>query len=793
MHVYFLLLITNAILLIAALFLIASNIRKSERIRRFSRIIEEMEERISIYCDAINDGVCTYDQDQGYIKDYNAVFARWFLRNESGPNNVSVGVCCSTKTPFTLSEFKKNINKASPDRPARFEWSAVTRDDQKLLFLVSVYIMGTENRNKKVLVFHDITAEKEMGGELDHLNNILESIGEGIAIADMEGRITFVNKTWADMHGYSQRDLIGKHIRIFHSDKQFKQEVEPFIEMVVRKGIYSGEVGHMHADGTEFPTHMTTSIIKDHEGVPIGFTTIAADLSEQKKVEAALRASEIKFRQLFNLMPEPIAFSDLPGRFFDVNDEFCKLCGYSRHETLGKTALELGFDPDRHQEFINSVTKNGEVNGFETEIKAKDGNRFTVLLFARMIEVQDRFFILTVLHDVTEQRRLESRLAEAEKLEAIGTLAGGIAHDFNNILSAILGYVELCLLKTEPGSKISSHLNGILKATNRAQDLIKRILAVSRHAAQPEKPIHIESIVEDVLGLMRASLPSRIEIKHEQSGPCGRIKADPGQIHQLLMNLCTNAGQSMEEEGGTLFVGIDEVDIRPEAFQPVDSLAPGPYLRITVRDSGHGIEPDILKKIFDPYFTTRPKGNGTGLGLSVVQGIARKYKGAVTVSSRPGAGSTFCVYLPVCDHDEIFEKVSKKASGDDLPLGHETILIADDESAIVETGGELLSRLGYKVETVLKGGDAIALFEENPDRFDLVISDMTMPDMTGDDLAARLIGIRPGLPVILCTGYTTRMDENTARKKGIKAFLYKPVSISLLARTIRDVLDSGQA
>ncbi|NOY69521.1 MAG: PAS domain S-box protein [Deltaproteobacteria bacterium] len=793
MQVSIFLLIFIALLLAAVLLLVASNIRKSDRINRFRGRIENLEKRISLFRDIVNDGICTYDPESMSITSCNSAFTNWFAGSESEYGRMPIDLFCTAGSPYTVSDLKECVKKVAANTPVHFEWSAVTRDGNNLRFMVSAHAIdaGTDS-DPIVFIFHDVTDRKHMGDELTRLAGILESIGEGVATADIDGNITFVNKRWADMHGYSQRDLIGKHIRIFHSDKQLQEDVEPFNEMVIRKKVHSGEVGHMHADGTLFPTHMTTTLISDQNGEPAGFTAMATDLCEQKKVEAALRSSEIKFRQLFSLMPEPITLADLAGRIFDVNEKFCDLSGYTRHEIIGKTPLDLGFDPDQRQEFINALTKSGEVNGFETGLTVKDGSRFAILLFARLIEIRGDFFTLTVLHDITDQRRLEKRLGEAEKMEAIGTLAGGIAHDFNNILSAILGYSELSLLKTDPASKVFNHLNNILKATNRARDLIRRILAVSRHDVQAKKPIRIEPIVDDVVGLMRASLPSLIDIRKNISKPEGKVMADQGQIHQVLMNLCTNAGQSMEENGGVLVLGVDEVNITSHAITTGSNLNPGKYVRITIRDTGCGIQEGVMKKIFDPYFTTKPRGNGTGLGLSVVQSIIQKHGGAITVSSMPKSGSTFTVYLPTID--VVGSPVNQIAKPDDkrLPKGSESILIADDETAIVETEGELLSRLGYRVKTAGSGKDALLLFKANPDHFDLVVSDMTMPDMAGDELAARLMNIRPDFPVVLCTGYTTRMNEEEARKKGIKAFLYKPVSITRLARTIREVLDAGE-
>ncbi|MGM0453764.1 MAG: PAS domain-containing hybrid sensor histidine kinase/response regulator [Thermodesulfobacteriota bacterium] len=629
-------------------------------------------------------------------------------------------------------------------------------------------------------------AEKQVAS----LKNILESIGQGIVAVDADGCVAYANQAWADMHGQVRDEIVGWHIKRFHSEEQFKQEVRPFTEIVARKGSHSCEISHIRADGTPFPTHMTASLQKDADDQSDGFIGVAADISEQKKVEDALRASEIKFRHLFSLSPEPITVSDLTGRIYEVNEKFCRLTGYSRRRVIGKTALDLGFTPEKWQQIIHALTTEGEVAGHEIDFYAENQQKHHMLIFAKLIEIKDEFVVLSVLHDITEQRRLEDRLRESQKLEAIGTLAGGIAHDFNNILSAILGYVELSMLKTDRNHKVFSYLDQVLKAANRAKDLVRQILSVSRQSEQQNKPVHVQPVVEDVLKLMRASLPSSVEIREQIDRQTGPIMADTGQIHQVLMNLCTNAGQSMNEGGGTLTVGLDTVKIGPADISPDFDISPGAYARITVCDTGHGMSADVEKRIFDPYFTTKVKGMGTGLGLAVVQGIVKKQGGTVTVSSKIGEGTEFAIYLPIIQKIGAEEKEAPASiAPEDVPGGDEKILLVDDEAAIVDTGQQMLEHLGYTVRACANSSEALSAFREQPDKYDLVITDMTMPDMTGDELSRQIMAIRADIPVLLCTGYNPRIDKQSARAMGIKAFVFKPINLKNLAATIRGVLD----
>jgi signal transduction histidine kinase/DNA-binding response OmpR family regulator len=385
-----------------------------------------------------------------------------------------------------------------------------------------------------------------------------------------------------------------------------------------------------------------------------------------------------------------------------------------------------------------------------------------------------------------ERIELQQHLQRSQKLEALGTLAAGIAHDFNNILGAMIGYAELALLNTPEGSRSRDSIGMVLTAGERAKDLVKQILAFSRQTDEERKPIQITHIVNEVVKFMRASLPSTIEIHKNIGRDIGIIQADPVQIHQVLMNLFTNAHHAMSQEGGLLDIQISSVSLGSEYADAPPDLKPGPYVRVTVKDTGHGMDALTLARIFDPYFTTKEKGVGTGLGLAVVHGIVKKYGGGITVQSEPGQGTKFDLYFPVIRKESVSETPIPK----DLPTGHERILLVDDDQLHLEVVQKTLEYLGYHVEPMTSSVAALTLFGAAPHRYDLVVTDMTMPTMTGDKLAMELMRIRADVPVILCTGYSDKIMEEKARATGIKAFVMKPVLIAQMARAVRDALDN---
>jgi signal transduction histidine kinase/ActR/RegA family two-component response regulator len=388
-----------------------------------------------------------------------------------------------------------------------------------------------------------------------------------------------------------------------------------------------------------------------------------------------------------------------------------------------------------------------------------------------------------------ERKKIERQLLHSQKMEAIGTLAGGIAHDFNNILSAIVGFTELSLMCSDPQPKLKDNLEKTLRASFRAKDLIRQILTFSREAKEEPKPIQIKTVVSETLEFFRASFPTTIDIKRDLKSD-GTVFADPSQIHQLIMNLCTNAGHAMEETGGgTLSVVLRDV-VLDSMKDPNDPMLPmGDYIKLSIQDTGCGMAMETVDKIFNPFFTTRKNGKGTGLGLSVVHGIVRRCKGAVTVESAPGKGSTFHVFLP---NYEIYS-AKKGAAPEIIPQGGERILVVDDDPVQMEIAGQQLKMLGYAVSTFTDSSEALQHFREQPENYDLVITDQTMPKISGTVLAEEMLQIRPELPIIICTGFGDNVFEEKVHAMGIRGCLMKPLSIHELATAIRKYLERPEA
>ncbi len=391
--------------------------------------------------------------------------------------------------------------------------------------------------------------------------------------------------------------------------------------------------------------------------------------------------------------------------------------------------------------------------------------------------------------EMEEHQRAEARFRHAQKMEALGTLAGGIAHDFNNILFPIIGYTELMMDDVPENGPMHRNLEQILKAAFRAKELVSQILAFGRRGETGKSPLNIRLAVKEALNLLQATLPATIAIQQKIQKDCGSVLGNPTQIHQVMMNLCTNAYHAMREKGGVLSVEMDECEMDEGENSLLPGMAPGNYVRICVSDTGQGMSGDIREQIFDPYFTTKEPGEGTGLGLSVVHGIVKSHQGHISVQSRIGEGSVFEIYLPVV---EKYADCAPAESAENIPGGTENILLVDDEYQIVQMEKQMLHGLGYRVQGMTDSTAALELFRKNPDDFDLVITDMTMPGITGIQLAREILRIRPDIPLILCTGFSGTISGEQARAKGIREYIMKPVLKREMAKTIRRVLDTSE-
>jgi len=519
------------------------------------------------------------------------------------------------------------------------------------------------------------------------------------------------------------------------------------------------------------------------------------DITDRKQAEVSLIKSESQFRNLFNSITDLIYTQDMEGRFISTNSAMLRLFGYDMDEFIGNSAADF-MEPELQSGFnsryLEVIKKQGHHEGVACYFK-KNKEKIYIEYKSFLVKPDDdEFYISGFGRDVTEKvlsekkiEQLQKQVAQAQKMESIGTLAGGIAHDFNNILYPIVGHTEMLMEDFPDAGSTRDSLNAIYTGSLRAKDLVQQILAFARQEKTELKLMKMQPIIKEAMKLIRSTIPATISIRQDLKPDCGPVSADPTQIHQIVMNLATNAYHAMEENGGELKVNLKEIELGEDDLIDPD-MSPGLYACLTIGDTGVGMSKDVMNRIFDPFFTTKEKGKGTGMGLSVVHGIVKRMSGEIQVYSEPGKGTEFQVYLPVVGN--VSEKQEPEAD-EPLPGGSERLLLVDDETVIIAMEKQALERLGYQVTSRISSIEALEAFRANPEKFDLVITDMSMPNMSGDKLASELIKIRPDIPILLCTGFSETMTDEKIKSLGLRGILMKPMMMKDLARKIREVLD----
>ncbi len=513
---------------------------------------------------------------------------------------------------------------------------------------------------------------------------------------------------------------------------------------------------------------------------------------KQKQTDLAVKKAKEQWEETFNATDLAITIHDPEMRITQANRAAGELFETEPEALVGRHCYSIFRDATEPCPGCPELETFDDHQSHQATIRHdKLGKTFEVIISPLINEREELHGCVHIVKDVTESKMLESKLQQAQKMEAVGTLAGGIAHDFNNILTPILGYAELTVNMIPQSDPAVPHLKAIHSAGLRAKELVQQILTFSRQTSHENKPLQPYPLIKETLKLLRSSLPTTIEIRENISRECGSILGDPTQVQQIVMNLCTNAYHAMREQGGVLAVVLKQVDVSAGDGKVLGmEMEDGPYIVIEVSDTGCGMDTQTMNKIFEPYFTTKNKGEGTGLGLAIIHGIVKSYGGHITVYSEPGKGTTFHVYLPrLVTESAGMEEVSSEMS---LPTGKERLLIVDDEETITHMLHTVLAELGYQVRVTNRSEEALKLFREHPDDFDLLITDMTMPVLTGLDLIEHIFAIRPDMPVILCTGFSELINKEKAAALGIRSFLMKPVAIDKLLKAIRVALATDE-
>ena len=621
----------------------------------------------------------------------------------------------------------------------------------------------------------------------------MEGTDEGFWSLDMQSGVVTYDANWARVLGYEAREMQfgadwwDEHVHP-QSRSRFSEAMENYLSG--REKYYETEY-RVKTNQGKWIWVWSRGICSqfDEQKKPLKIVGTQRDITEKKKAEGAFQQLVTAIEQV----EDCIIITDANANILYVNPAFEKVTGYDKESVLGENPrlLKSGVQSLQFYEEMWDTLTDGQVWTGRMVNRRRDGSLYDEE--ASITPVKNDYDeisnFIAVKRDVTERVKMERQLRQAQKMEAIGTLAGGIAHDFNNILFAIQGYNSLSLRMLADSHPIRSHLEKLGQAAERAKELVSQILTFSRQTEQKLRPVLMQPIIKEAMNLLRASIPSTIEVKQQISPEGGLIQGDITQIHQIIVNLATNAYHAMRESGGVLTVTLNSILVDEKSAPLYQEMNRGIYSELVVSDTGKGMSRETLERIFEPYFSTKEQGEGTGMGLSIVHGIVTFYKGKIFVESEEGRGSTFHVLIPEVD-TMIDEEQDESIDESDL-LGHEHILVVDDEQPISDMLKNMLEELGYTVDAFTSSERVLSEFSRMPDKYDAVITDMTMPRMTGAVLATRMLEIRPSIPIILCTGYSESIDEESAKELGISEFLFKPISIQMLAKTLKQVLTAA--
>ncbi len=762
--------------------------------------LRDQEELLSMILDATEDGILLGHSDGSFSYTNNRFVQMWHISDAAIATGDRAAlhqeVLRQLEDPdgFIESLRKAYLSNESVMGLLHFKDGRVFQRFSKPV-LKNGQVMG------RLWSFRDITKQKEAEERLKETQRQLSTLMSnlpGMAYRcrnDRNWTMMFVSEGCFSLTGYKAEDLVGDTNVSYGSliKESDRHMVWDAIQTALRNKSPFNLTYRIHrADRREVWVWEQGQGVFDVHGNVIALEGFITDITEKKQTEVALKKSEEKYRAIFENKGTATGIFGDDRTILECNAVFEELSGYSRSEIIDKkkwSDFVVQEDLDRMLLYHAKRLNEGDPppSQYECRIMNKADQIKTVIVNVNLVG-KNRIVSLTDISDrkqaEKERERLQAQLLQAQKMESIGTLAGGIAHDFNNILASILGYSELTLMDLPAESPIRNKLEAIYTSAVRARDLVAQILSFSRKDDQVRSPIKLHLMIEDALKLLRPAIPSTIRIRTQIDAAC-RIMGDPSRIDQVIMNLCTNAYQAMLETGGTLGISLSRTEMDGE-ITGLTGLPRGFYAKLIISDTGIGIPPKDLERIFEPYFTTKEKGKGTGLGLAVVHGIVKSHKGTILVESQAGKGAEFYVYLPLTGPglDQDTNGLEVHVNG-----GSEQILLVDDQEDVLDIEKKMLERLGYKTMATTSVRNALRLFSRQPHRFDVVITDMTMPDMTGDKLAGELRKIRSDIPIILITGYSQLINKEKAESMGINGFLIKPVQMSHMAKAVRKVID----
>lgn len=694
----------------------------------------------------------------------------------------------------TVEETAARVASVLRDGKADFETLHRTRQEEIRNVHVTAQTIEIHGETVYHCTWRDITERKQTEVALvreQQIGKMLLNSLPGIyyLYTYPELRLVRWNKNHETLLGFEPGDINNRSIFDWHPPEAWDSVLKA-VEVTMERGISTIEAQLLDKNGGLLPFLLTgTKVEFSGQTYLMG---VGIDITERKQAERAVLESEEKYRLVFESANDAIFVCDMQARILKVNPLACRRLGYMQAELLSMTVDQIDADEDAKQVpgRMKRLMEQGHLT-FETRHKCKNGTLISVEVSAWQVTWDGQLVIMSICRDITdrklaekEKKQLQTQLMQAQKMEAIGTLAGGIAHDFNNILGGILGYAELARNASPAESPAVKWLDKELAAIHRASELVKQILDFSRKAEPKRIPLQLADVIKETIKFLGSTLPSTITIKL-QVDTAQTILADQTQVNQILINLCTNAFHAMETTGGILDISLKDCELSLHDLRHQPKIQPGRFVELSIRDTGAGIPLRAQERIFEPYFTTKETGRGTGMGLAIVHGIVKNYGGFITFESRPGAGTVFHLFFPAIEQvaaDEVETEVS-------IPSGNERILLIDDEEFLAEIGKAMLEELGYTVTVKTSSLEALVAFQDQPDGFDVVITDQTMPDMTGTELAHEIFQVRQDLPIILCTGYSTIITEESAKNCGIREVATKPLSIKGIAVLLRTVLD----